>query len=91
MKPTKALVCLSLLIGVSGCADQLLSNDRIKSNTAMALGQPDNAVTIANRRYDGLTTTYYTARTPRGSYRCLMTGGGAWDFGITNPPQCSRN
>ena len=56
----------------------------------MALGQPDNAVSITGRRYDGVTATYYTARTPRAAYRCVMTGGGVWDFGITNPPQCSR-
>lgn len=90
MGPLKAMACLGLLIAVSGCANQLLSNDRIRSNTAMALGQPDSAVAIGNRQYDGITTTYYTASTPRGAYRCLMTGGGAWDFGITNPPQCHR-
>jgi len=90
MKATKALACLGLLIAGSGCANQILSDDRIRSNTAMALGQPDSAVVIADRRYDGITATYYTARTPRASYRCVMTGGGVWDFGITNPPQCSR-
>ena len=91
MKTTKAFACLGVLFTASGCADQILSNDRIRSNTAMALGQPDGAVVIADRRYDGTTSTYYTARTPRGVYRCVMTGGGAWDFGITNPPQCNRN
>ncbi len=91
MKPTKALTCLGLLVAVSGCADQMLSNDRIRSNTAMSLGQPDSAVVIADRRYDGATNTYYTAHTPRGSYHCLINGGGLLAMGMTNAPQCSRN
>lgn len=86
----KTAAALAALITVSGCADQMLSNDRIKSDTAMALGQPASAVVIADRRYDGATNTYYTAHTPRGAYHCLINGGGLLAMGMVNPPQCSR-
>lgn len=74
---------------LAGCADKLLSDDRIRDNTAMALGQPTSAVTISDRRYDGATNTYYTARTPGGSYNCIINGGSVMAMGITNPPQCA--
>ena len=77
------------LVLLTGCADKLLSDDRIRDNTAMALGQPTSAVTIADRRYDGATNTYYTARTPRGSYNCMINGGSIMAMGMTNPPQCA--
>ena len=80
----------ALALGLlAGCADKLLSDDRIRDNTALALGQPVSAVTIADRRYDGATNTYYTAQTPRGSYNCMINGGSVMAMGMTNPPQCA--
>ena len=76
-------------MGISGCANSLLSDDRIRNDTAMALGQPVGAVTIADRRSDGMTNTYYRAETPRGSYSCVINGGTVMAMGMTNPPQCS--
>lgn len=78
-------------LSLAGCANTLLSDDRIRDNTAMALGVPASAVTISNRRYDGATNTYYDARTPRGAYRCLINGGSIMALGMTNPPQCSKS
>jgi len=69
--------------------DKLLSDNRIRDNTAMALGQPASAVTISGRRYDGATNTYYTARTPRGSYNCMINGASIMAMDMTNPPQCA--
>lgn len=86
-KPT--LLALASVMVLAGCADKLLSDDRIRDNTAMALGQPASAVTIADRRYDGATNTYYTAHTPRGTYNCIINGGSVMAFGMTNPPDCS--
>src|SRR3954451_17540990 len=37
-------------LALAGCANQLLSDDRIRDNTAMALGVPTSAVTISDRR-----------------------------------------
>src|SRR3954453_3070611 len=76
-------------LALAGCADKLLSDDRLRDTTAMTLGQPAAAVTISDRRYDGATNTYYTAHTPRGTYNCLINGGSVMAFGMTNPPGCS--
>lgn len=86
----KSSICaIVALVAVSGCADKILSNDRIRDNTAMALGQPEGAVTISNRRYDGMTNTYYNAKTSRGWYTCTINGGSVLAMGMTNPPTCT--
>lgn len=82
------LAILVASLAVSGCADKLLSDSRIRDNTALALNDP--GVTISNRRYDGMTNTYYTARTSRGSYACTINGGSVLAAGMTNPPQCTK-
>lgn len=84
-----ALVLMAASLGLAGCADQMLSDGRIISNTAAVLGQPPGVVTIADRRSD-TTNTYYTARTPRGAYSCSINGGDALSLGIVMAPQCSR-
>ena len=78
------------LVALSGCADKLLSNDRIKDSTALTLNVPASSIVISDRRYDGLENTFYTASTPRAIYHCRIDGGNVMDFGLTNPPQCSR-
>jgi uncharacterized lipoprotein YajG len=88
IRPTLAVLAASMIL--AGCANNLLSDDRIRDNTAMALNLPSSGVTISNRRYDGATNTYYTAITARGSYHCLINGGSVMALGMTNPPQCSR-
>jgi hypothetical protein len=81
---------LTASVALLGCADKLLSDDRIRDNTALILNVPSRSLVISDRRYDGMENTYYTARTSRSVYSCRVDGGNAWDFGITNPPQCSR-
>lgn len=88
IRPTLAVLTASMIL--AGCANNLLSDDRIRDNTAMALNLPSSGVTISNRRYDGATNTYYTATTARDSYSCLINGGSIMAMGMTNPPQCSR-
>lgn len=85
----KTAAALVLLLATAGCANQLLSDDRLRDNTAMALGQPTASVRIVDRHYDGMTNTYYVARTPRGSFNCVINGGTVLAMGITNPPSCS--
>ena len=88
IRPTLAVLAATMTL--AGCANTLLSDDRIRENTSMALNLPASAVTISNRRYDGATNTYYTATTSRGTYNCLINGGSVMAMGMTNPPQCSR-
>lgn len=82
------LAILATSLAMAGCANTLLSDDRIRDNTALALNDPN--VAISNRRYDGMTNTYYTARTSHGSYACTINGGSILAAGMTNPPQCTR-
>lgn len=86
MKITLAFALAALAL--SGCADKLLSDDRIKSSTAMTLGVP--VTSISNRQYDGGVNTGYTVHTSRGTYHCVINGGTVMAFGMTNPPSCGR-
>ena len=78
-----------VVLALCGCADQMMSDARIRNDTAAVLNQPPASVTIANRQYDGVLTTHYTATTPRGSFRCTISGGTVNMFGIADPPECS--
>ena len=84
--PAVLLASLTL----AGCADKLLSDDRIRDNTALALNTSPATLVISDRRYDGMTNTYYTARTSRGTYACVINGGSVMAMGMTNRPECSR-
>lgn len=86
IKPSLAVLAASLAL--SGCASTMLSDARIQEHTAFALNEP--SVTISNRHDDGLTNTFYMARTARGSYSCTISGGGVLALGMTNAPQCMR-
>lgn len=75
---------------ISGCASQLLSEDKIKLNTSGVLGVAPTDVTISNRRDDTMST-YYTATTNTGvRYACVISGGNFVTLGLTNPPVCNR-
>lgn len=79
------------ILALSGCASEMLSDQRIADNTALAIGRPRGTVAISDRQTDGLTNTYYTARSGGVTYRCSINGGGLLAAGMTNPPQCSRS
>jgi hypothetical protein len=81
---------LTASLPLLGCADKILSDDRIRDNTALALNMPNSSIVISDRRYDGMTNTYYTARTAKGTYTCVINGGSVMAMGMTNPPECSR-
>lgn len=76
-------------LALSACANTILSDDRIQSSTAGVLGVSPEQVTISNRRYDGMTNTYYTANTAGRSYACTINGGTVLSLGIVNPATCT--
>ena len=84
------VIVLALLVMLPGCADKLLSDDHIRDSTALVLNVPASSIVISDRRYDGLENTFYTASTHRTIYHCRIDGGNVTDFGMTNPPHCSR-
>ncbi len=74
---------------VAGCANSILSDDRIRTNTASTLGVSPDQITISDRKYDGMTNTYYTASAAGRNYACTINGGTVMSMGITNPPTCT--
>ncbi len=86
-----ALAILSAAALTTGCANQIMSDRSIADTTAALLGQPASSLRISDRRYDGMTNTYYTATTAQGvSYRCVINGGTLLSAGMINPPTCNR-
>lgn len=80
---------LTAILGLSGCQDQLMSDDRMKSSIAGVLGVPPSSVTLTDRRSDGPTNTYVLAHVAGGkTYACTVNGGGVLAFGMMNPPTC---
>jgi hypothetical protein len=76
---------------LSACQAEMLSDNRIVSNTAGVIGVPPNQFTIGGRFSDE-TNTYYTARTNTGAtYACVINGGGLLAAGMTAPPTCNQS
>lgn len=57
---------------LSGCGAVAMSDARLQAATEAEIGQPVTAV--YNRRSDGMSNTYYEARTPKGRYSCVANG-----------------
>lgn len=90
MFKTTVAVVVILAGFLAGCATQMLSDDRIRSNTAGALGVSPEDVTISNRR-EQVPNTYYIAKTKAGvEYACIINGGGILAAGMVNPPTCNK-
>lgn len=81
---------LTASLPLLGCADKILSDDRIRDSTALALNMPPASIVISDRQYDGMMSTSYTASTRRGVYRCRISGGSVNMLGMTDPPDCAR-
>ena len=80
---------LAVILGLSGCQDQLMSDDRMRSSIAGVLGVPPSSVTLTDRRSDGPTNTHVLAHVAGGkTYACTVNGGGMLALGMMNPPTC---
>jgi len=96
MNGIKFCLCmLSLSIGLTGCASfaagtNSLTDERIKSESAGALGYDPAELTLVSRRTEG-TNTYASLQTADGKeFTCIINGGNMLSFGMTNPPACGR-
>lgn len=97
---SKMAVLAAASLALAGCANQILSDDHIRRDTALALNVAPEALVISGRQYDGFATTYYTASTHAVvgkrarvvgiSFRCKIEGGNINTMGLTNPPVCAR-
>ena len=84
---------VSVLLG--GCttiagSTNTLSDERIKSETAGALGYPPNDVTIVSRRTEGVNTYVSLLTVDKHEYSCIINGGNLLSMGMVNPPMCSK-
>ena len=85
-----ALPVLTLLVILSGCASQMLSDDRLRTHTAPLVGVSATDLTIVSRSEQG-TNTFYTVRTSAGAeYLCSINGGGVLAAGMVQGGQCTK-
>lgn len=67
-----------------------LTDDKIRSETAGALGYAPSDLTITSRRTEG-TNTYVTLKSSDGKeFACTVNGGNLLSMGIVNPPLCNK-
>jgi len=90
---SKTVIFVALLaVGalLSACQTEILSNDRIASNTGPVINVRPDQFTITDR-YSDQTNTYYTARTNAGvTYACIINGGGLLAAGMIDTPTCKQ-
>lgn len=96
MAQIKALaLALATLLALGGCGSiagstNSLSDERLKSEAAGALGLSPGELALLNRRTEG-TNTFYAVKARNGrEYNCIINGGNLLSFGMTNPPSCKR-
>lgn len=86
------IACGATFIGAAtlcGCASQLLSDERLRQNTAGILGVGPEEIVISDRT-EQTPNTYYTATLRNGrKFTCLVNGGSVLAAGMVNPPSCS--
>lgn len=86
---------LMVVIALSGCSaiagkTNMLTDDKILSETSGVLGYRPSELTIVSRRTEG-TNTYVNLKTADAKeFTCVINGGNALTFGMTNPPSCSK-
>ncbi|MDH7453089.1 hypothetical protein QF205_08395 [Luteimonas composti] len=84
-----------LSLALSGCTSlasgtNSLSDDRIRSESAGALGYDPAELTLVSRRTEG-TNTYASLKAADGKeFTCIINGGNLLSLGMTNPPACGR-
>ena len=91
---SKTVMFVALLAAgalLSACQTEMLSNDRIASETGPVINVRPDQFTITDR-YSDRTNTYYTARTSAGvTYACIVNGGGLLAAGMVDRPTCKQN
>lgn len=95
MKRMLGLLLTSVIV-MSGCASiaestNMLTDEKVLSQSAGALGYSPNELSIVNRRTEG-TNTYVNliGVKDKKEYTCIINGGNALSFGMSNPPMCNK-
>ncbi len=92
---TKQLFVVSVVLIAAGCATvaentTVISDERLVSQSAGALGYSPSDLTITSRRTEGVNTYVDLKAKDKKEFTCVINGGNLLTFGVTNPPQCNR-
>ncbi len=92
---TKQLFVVSVVLIAAGCATvaentTVISDERLVSQSAGALGYSPSDLTITSRRTEGVNTYVNLKAKDKKEFTCVINGGNLLTFGVTNPPQCNR-
>lgn len=89
-----ALVAAVLTL-LAGCATivagtNTLTDDKIKSHSAGALGYQPAEMTIVSRRTEGTNTYVNLKANDNKEFTCVLIGGNLFTGGMISPPMCSK-
>jgi hypothetical protein len=95
MKLSKIILTCSVAFTIAGCTTiatktNVLSDERIKSETAGVLGYSPSDLTILDRRTEGVNTFVRLKTKDKKEFNCTINGGNLLSMGVTNPPMCSK-
>lgn len=95
MKLSKIILACSIAFIAAGCTTiatktNVLSDERIKSETAGVLGYAPNDLTILDRRTEGVNTYVRLRAKDKKEFNCTINGGNLLSMGVTNPPMCGK-
>jgi len=79
-------------MGCSTIAEKtnILTDEKILSQTSGALGYSPNDLTIMDRRIDGTNTYVNLKAKDKKEFTCIINGGNFLTMGMTNPPMCGK-
>lgn len=87
-----AILAAAMLTGCASLATgtNMLSDERIKSESSGALGYSPDELNIVSRRTEGVNT-YVNLKAKDGKeFTCIINGGNLLSMGLTNPPMCNK-
>lgn len=84
-----------LTLAVAGCSTiasstNMLTDEKIKSQSAGALGYEPSELSIVSRRTEGTNTYVNLMAADKKEFTCVINGGNFLSMGMTNPPVCSK-
>lgn len=95
MKFSKIILVCSAAFAFAGCTTiatktNVLSDERILSETSGVLGYAPKDLTILDRRTEGVNTYVRLKAKDKKEFNCTINGGNLLSMGVTNPPMCGK-
>lgn len=92
---SRSVLAAAMILALAGCTTiasgtNNLSDERIISESAGALGYDPSELALVSRRTEG-TNTYVNLKSKDSKeFTCVINGGNLMSMGMTNPPMCNR-